>query len=386
MAKYFFVLIFLFSSIQTFAQNLPRPSWTRNLLFPPHEAGYIFVWGEGESSTPSKAKNISFANAVKKGLYELRDIELTEQNVKDIEEKGFEAVATYTKRAIREVCQSEPIILDNEKYKVYVLIQVERDINHPADFYIMPSNFESCEDPVYSQEVAEWNSGLRKRKKAIEEEERKIADKARRKEATHSLFHDYSYFGGIICGISYPFDIVAGITGRHGGTLGIGYSVLLGAGRNEKFSFASPCGFRCYTDNVSAGEYITYYEGEDYDYERFKIDGIGGSCGLGLTYSACLKLYVYKHLYVGYKYGRFNYGNVEYYDSDLSLTSSGDVREADVKQFIKPLKEPNSALVVGFQRLNALIIDINVSVAKNPITDKMAFSAQFGWGFGSLFD
>lgn len=385
--------------------NTPRPSWVKNALFPPHDAGYILVWGEGISSAPNLAKNYALADAVKKGLYELHAEELTTQNIQDIEVYGFNAVANCTNRAIKELCQSDPVYLNENRCKVYVLIQMQIDKARNANFYQTPPSFTSCEDRQFSNEVKNWNAQIMK-----------AVDKRNRKRHRGNMLHGYSYLGGILASVGYPFNLKVGFTGRHGGVLGIGYSLMVGAGFKEHFSFSSPIDFNCVDERYErfykggyssknkhtckAGVYYSLIKGREHnvnsdpdrwDYSSQESDGVqyfsaekNNEKEWCFTYSIDLKLYLYKHLYVGGRLGRVNFGDIEYYDQDLKLTKE-DVTIGSYNKFIESLSKPTGSILLGFQRVQrggGFLFDVNVSATKNPITDKLAFMAQCGIGFG----
>lgn len=282
MRKSLFLISFILATLAVYCQ-LPKPSWVKNTPFPPNGCGYIFVWGEGDVSTPAKAKNKAFADAVKKGLYELRDVQLSQQNIADIEEKGLDAVATFTQRAIKERCASEPIFFSKGDCKVYVLIQIEQVVYEPANFYMLPHNMTSCEDPKFEESLSLWNekrrANIKKQEKAQQREDRKDNRKDKWEDSDFIWDGKNNYMSWGIINTGYPLKLATNFSGRHGGIIGIGYYANVGAewGKVSMYKdYNSDNEGPIYHDDITLTHF--YYEA---GIKLFPYKGLFLSCGYG---------------------------------------------------------------------------------------------------------
>ncbi len=222
MKKVFLVYCLLVATHITWAA-MPIPKWVKNTPMNSTIAtsNYIFVWGEGVDSTRTLAKQKAFADAVRKGLYELQAVRLSAQAISDIEQNGLSAATVYTNRAIRECCATEGVLLGNHSCKVYVLLQVQYDANRLVNFYIVPESF-NCYDDNFEQELQNWNKEVYKRRK--QEESKKTA----RLKKERSNWTNHINWSGI--GLAYPIKLHTGINSRFGTNVGFGFYATIGIG------------------------------------------------------------------------------------------------------------------------------------------------------------
>lgn len=138
--------------------QFPKPHWVKNTIQAPKEGQYIFVYGEGDGSTPDEAYKKAFANAWIKGQWELEHIDMPSQSIKDVEQNGIEAATRYTKYAIKETCRTDALLyydVNGICYKSYVLLQMAKSLN--PDFYCLPNHWENF-DAEYTREVKKYNN------------------------------------------------------------------------------------------------------------------------------------------------------------------------------------------------------------------------------------
>lgn len=152
-----FYVVFLVEG-QIHAQ-VPKPHWVKNTIQAPAGGQYIFVYGEGDGSTPDEAYKKAFTNAWIKGQWELEHIDMPSQSIKDVEQNGIEAATRYTKYAIKETCKTDALLyydaMNRICYKSYVLLQMAKSLDH--DFYCLPNNWRNF-DAEYSHEVKKYNN------------------------------------------------------------------------------------------------------------------------------------------------------------------------------------------------------------------------------------
>ncbi len=279
MKKYLHVVTLLIIALPVFSQ-VPKPFWAENTPFPPANSGYIFAWGEGHDKNPVKAKNIAFADAVQKAMYELGNVHLSEQAIADIQENGLQAISGIQKRAIKERCSTPPLILmDGETYKVYVLIQVQIDANYKANFYSLPENFTTCEDPEFEKEM---ESRVKTKNLEIEKQEKL----SKRENDPFFAGNKNNYIAWSIVGFEYPFTFKTTLSGRFGGLVGGGFFANVGLGYQRYEDYFSHYSSRY----IDTRQDVTFHYNVGaifYPYKNFLI-----SCGYGtIPYGRTLRLF-----------------------------------------------------------------------------------------------
>ncbi len=242
---------------------MPIPKWVKNTPMNSTIAtsNYIFVWGEGVDSTRALAKQKAFADAVRKGLYELQAVRLSAQAISDIEKNGLSAATIHTNRAIRECCAAEIIPLGDKRYKAYLLIQMQSHAAKETYFYTLPPSFE-CYDEQFERDLEQWNKDVYKRMK-------------------RSDWTNHIAWSGVTA--SYPLSVTTGINGRHGKTVGFGWYANVGIGwRSVKVSEWETTSY--YSDTYVPAE--NYYKNKPY-----------------FAYEAGVKFYPYKGAFLSLGYG-----------------------------------------------------------------------------------
>lgn len=321
------VSLLVFSGM-SLAQDFPKPHWAKNVPFAPREAGYIFSSGKGTSENIPQAEKKAFADAVKTALLELGEVELSAQKIQDIEENGLEAAVKYSSnRKIRQARITEPVLLASGKWLVYVLIQVQEDGETPVRFNYLPEGF-STEDENFSNAVKVWNENT---KKKIVKENKKDEIQENVSGVVHTIGGGVSnvvkaigggvkdvtkgepYFSLDITPASYYDGLFSlGFSGKTGGFFGIGFGIKGGIGiDNVSFSFPN-------------GIILKYYKDRDRTFERdahsYQFMGIRNEndhdfAGARLLYSASVRLYAFKNLFLSCNYGTHTL-NMVYADND----------------------------------------------------------------------
>ena len=75
------------------------------------------------------------ADALQKSLHELGVVGITAQDINAVAMNGINAVVKFNRMKRRIVTSTEPIVLSANRVKIYILIQVQRNVNGPDDFY-----------------------------------------------------------------------------------------------------------------------------------------------------------------------------------------------------------------------------------------------------------
>ncbi len=283
-----FILVTLLQS--NLVAQVPRPYWAKNVIQAPESGKYIFVYGEGNGKTEDEARNKAFADAVVKGQYELGSVNIGAQDIAKIEKGGLDAAMRFTNRQIKITCQTDPLIVENERndiqYRTFVLIQMSINADRSAKFYDLPHNW-SCDDANYYHEVAAYNDRMKSVKKAKEKDQEKAQRRADRKyrrqnrlESFGDLWMDDYEHGKYISlavgnGITYGGANLIGfaLSGRIGGTMGIEPHAGLGFSKKR----------------------INAISGKDSTSKTFNK--------LKLVYSFGLNVFLYKGFYLGINYG-----------------------------------------------------------------------------------
>jgi hypothetical protein len=157
---FLFSAVLLLTNFAAYSQTYSslRPVWAMTTSNPPAGANYFLNWGMGEGSNEQQATNRAWADALKKSLHELGVVGITNQDIDAVAEKGIEAVVSFNKMKRRALCTTKFIPQENgQTGKVYVLIQVQRNVNGKDDFYEADTHI--CNDPVFDEALTGYLTG-----------------------------------------------------------------------------------------------------------------------------------------------------------------------------------------------------------------------------------
>lgn len=135
-----------------------RPSWAYLTPTPPKGANYFLSWGVGEGRDEQAATNAAWANALQRSLHELGVVGITQQDINAVASSGIDAVVKFNRMKRRVVSATEPIALASGKLKVYILIQVERNVNGIDDFYTLDTD--KYRDKGFERRLADYNAQI----------------------------------------------------------------------------------------------------------------------------------------------------------------------------------------------------------------------------------
>lgn len=154
-----FVLLFA-TNMAIFAQSSIelRPSWAYSTPVPPAGANYFLSWGVGEGHNEQSATNAAWADALQKSLHELGVVGITQQDINAVATQGINAVIKFNIMKRRVVSATEPIVLGGNRMKIYILIQVQRDVNGADDFYSLDTGY--FRDKKFDRQLKEYNASI----------------------------------------------------------------------------------------------------------------------------------------------------------------------------------------------------------------------------------
>lgn len=154
-----FVLLFA-TSMAVSAQSSTelRPSWAYTTPVPPAGANYFLSWGVGEGHDEQSATNVAWADALQKSLHELGVVGITQQDINAVATQGINAVVKFNIMKRRVVSATEPIVLGGNRMKIYILIQVQRDVNGADDFYSLDTG--NFRDKNFDRQLKEYNASI----------------------------------------------------------------------------------------------------------------------------------------------------------------------------------------------------------------------------------
>lgn len=135
-----------------------RPNWAYAVPSVPAGANYFLSWGVGEGSDEQSATNAAWADALQRSLHELGVVGITGQDIDAVALHGINAVVKFNRMKRRVVSATEPIALAGGRMKVYVLIQVQRNVNGADDFYSLDTN--RYRDRGFERSLAEYNASI----------------------------------------------------------------------------------------------------------------------------------------------------------------------------------------------------------------------------------
>lgn len=146
MKKLAFLTALMLIGMNAFSQAVTelRPFWVKQVPQIPVGANYFVNWGVGEGRTETEATNMAWADALQKSLHELGVVGITAQDINAVAMNGINAVVKFNRMKRRIVTSTEPIVLSANRVKIYILIQVQRNVNGPDDFYSLnTANFKA---------------------------------------------------------------------------------------------------------------------------------------------------------------------------------------------------------------------------------------------------
>lgn len=158
--KNFILLAFMFISMNAFPQSSLelRPFWANSTPNPTAGANYFLNCGVGEGNDEQEAVNAAWADALAKSLHELGVVGITRQDIDAVAAKGINAVVKFNRMKRRIVSASKPIKLSGKKMKIYILVQVQRNVNGADDFYSLdPARYK---DSHFNKQLEEYNAQL----------------------------------------------------------------------------------------------------------------------------------------------------------------------------------------------------------------------------------
>lgn len=147
-------------SVSAIAQTATelRPFWAERTPTPPYGANYFLAWGMGEGGNEETAINAAWADALQKSLHELGVVGITQQDINAVATGGINAVVKFNRMKRRVVSATEPIRLSANRMKIYILIQVQRNVNGADDFYSLNTN--QFEDESFKRRMKEFNGAM----------------------------------------------------------------------------------------------------------------------------------------------------------------------------------------------------------------------------------
>ena len=120
--------------------NELRPNWAYIAPVPPAGANYFLSWGVGE------------------GRDELGVVGITGEDIDRVAAHGINSVVKFNRMKRRVVSATEPIALADGRMKVYILIQVQRNVNGADDFYSLDTG--SFRDRGFERQLADYNAAI----------------------------------------------------------------------------------------------------------------------------------------------------------------------------------------------------------------------------------
>ena len=154
-----FILLFAVNmAVSAQSSTELRPSWAYATPVPPAGANYFLSWGVGEGHDEQSATNAAWADALQKSLHELGVVGITQQDINAVATQGINAVVKFNIMKRRVVSATEPIVLGGNRMKIYILIQVQRNVNGADDFYSL--NTGSFRDKNFDKRLKEYNASI----------------------------------------------------------------------------------------------------------------------------------------------------------------------------------------------------------------------------------
>lgn len=157
MKKYIFIA-FLLVSISVYSQSSaePRPFWADATPDPPAGANYFLNWGVGEGNNEQEAMNVAWVDALSRSLHELGVVGITQQDIDVIATKGMNAIVKFNCMKRRIVSATKPVRLSGKRMKIYILVQVQLNVNGVDDFYTLDAS--RYKDSHFNNRLKEYNA------------------------------------------------------------------------------------------------------------------------------------------------------------------------------------------------------------------------------------
>ena len=155
-----FMIAFMLMCVNVFSQSYTemRPSWTKYTPSVPTGANYFVNWGVGEGRSETEAINAAWADALQKSLHELGVVGITQQDINVVANRGINAVVKFNRMKRRVIASTEPVYVDSQRMKVYILIQVQRNVNGVDDFYSL--DVTRYRDKGFDKTMKDYNAQL----------------------------------------------------------------------------------------------------------------------------------------------------------------------------------------------------------------------------------
>ena len=83
---------------------------------------------------------------------------ITQQDINAVATQGINAVVKFNQMKRRVVSATEPIVLGGNRMKIYILIQVQRNVNGADDFYSL--NTSNFRDKDFDKRLKEYNASI----------------------------------------------------------------------------------------------------------------------------------------------------------------------------------------------------------------------------------
>ncbi|WP_300770492.1 hypothetical protein [uncultured Bacteroides sp.] len=157
----FVVFVLLFAATTTVSAQSStelRPFWAYSTPVPPAGANYFLSWGVGEGHDEQSATNAAWVDALQKSLHELGVVGITRQDINTVATQGIHAVVKFNQMKRRIVSATEPIALSGNRMKIYILIQVQRNVNGVDDFYSL--NTGSFRDKNFNKRLKDYKASI----------------------------------------------------------------------------------------------------------------------------------------------------------------------------------------------------------------------------------
>lgn len=138
--------------------NELRPNWAYIAPVPPAGANYFLSWGVGEGRDEQSATDAAWADALRRSLHELGVVGITGEDIDRVAAHGINSVVKFNRMKRRVVSATEPIALADGRMKVYILIQVQRNVNGADDFYSLDTG--SFRDRGFERQLADYNAAI----------------------------------------------------------------------------------------------------------------------------------------------------------------------------------------------------------------------------------
>lgn len=158
-----FLIVFLLPSYGYRPE--PRPSWVISRPQAPKESNFVYGYGMGEGTTEREAEFNALKEALFYALHEFGLIGFEEEsksleklrNMSDVKILQLESIIP-----IQRVYQTIPILIDNEKVKIYMLVKVQKDKSKDIDF-LGDANIE-YESKDFNKAVRRYNEYIKKKR------------------------------------------------------------------------------------------------------------------------------------------------------------------------------------------------------------------------------